>query len=429
MTTSKRLAIPVILLVSLSLSGCFNTSQPAANQAQHNMADMPGMSSSGGQENTNSGTSDDMASSAWVGTKNTTRINSSDPIQAAVLISQTLWMSTEESNRPGGVILTDISNWQTALVSSDLIHHPNNGPVLYVNAEGIPDATLRELQRLNPKGVKDNQGTKVILVGDMNAEVAEQVKKLGFKTDIIPGGSPAAVAKAVDAYYTKSAGSNPMSVIIGSSDEASKAYTLPAVNWISHMPEPLLYVSKDQIPAETVEALKTREGKANIYILGPVDVISEQIAKELASYGKVVRIGGSSPADNAIAFARYKDPATDFGWGITTPGHNFSFISESIPLLALAAAPFSHLGKHAPMLWTAQDKLPNSAMKYLMQVEPKYSISPVEGPYNHAWITGDMSSINRFVQGQIDSALEITSASGSGHDMSNMDNRSEMDHK
>ena len=40
------------------------------------------------------------------------------------------------------------------------------------------------------------------------------------------------------------AGNYPNSVIIGSSEEEGRLYTTPAVNWISHMPEPLLYARK-----------------------------------------------------------------------------------------------------------------------------------------------------------------------------------------
>ncbi len=55
----------------------------------------------------------------------------------------------------------------------------------------------------------------------------------------------------------------PNSVIIGSSEEEGRLYTTPAVNWISHMPEP------------TIEALKMRKDKANIYLLGPEKIVSK----------------------------------------------------------------------------------------------------------------------------------------------------------
>lgn len=102
----------------------------------------------------------------------------------------------------------------------------------------------------------------------------------------------------------------------------------------------VLYVKKDEIPQETAAALTFRGGKANIYILGPASVVSNKVEAELGQYGKVVRIAGKNPYENAVAFAQYKDPDTGFGWGITTPGHNFSFVNKDSAALAIAAAPF-----------------------------------------------------------------------------------------
>ncbi|MDI5788658.1 hypothetical protein PO124_10440 [Bacillus licheniformis] len=48
----------------------------------------------------------------------------------SIKTSQTIWPATHKQNRPGAVILVSGGSWQTALASADLIHHPNNGPVL-----------------------------------------------------------------------------------------------------------------------------------------------------------------------------------------------------------------------------------------------------------------------------------------------------------
>ncbi|MNO63756.1 putative cell wall binding repeat 2 [compost metagenome] len=346
----------------------------------------------------------------WVGTKNTTRINTSDPIQAAVLVSRTLWTAKTENNRPSSVVLTDVSNWQIAAASTDLIHHPSNGPVLFFDKESVPSVTLEELKRLNPIGAEGNEDIQIVIVGPVASSVEEQLNTLDMKIDKIEGDEPAAIAQAIDTYYAKAAGELPQAVIIGSMD--SPEYTLPAVNWIAHMPEPLLYVKKDEIPAATVEALNKREGKAAIYVLGPDSVISSKVEKELKTYGSVTRIAGENPYENAIAFARFKDTNNDFGWGITTPGHNFSFLTTDSTMLTIAAAPFSHLGKHAPLIFTEKDGLPNSVMDYLMNVQPEFEKSPSEGPYNHAWVTGESSTVSAAAQSEIDDMLEISPASG-----------------
>ncbi|MGY4759009.1 cell wall-binding repeat-containing protein [Paenibacillus caseinilyticus] len=387
----------------LVLTGCLKAADSASQHEGHNMGNT-------GQQGAAAPAS---PGQPWIASKNTTRINTSDPAEAAVLVSRTLWPATGDANRPGGIVLANADEWQTALASADLIHHPNNGPVLFVKKDSIPEVTLNELKRLKPAGVEMNGGIQVVLAGDLEAKVEEQVKGLGFKTDKIPGGTPAAVAKAIDAYYSKVTKEVPPSVIVGSMD--SQEYTMPAVNWIAHMPEPLLYVKKDEVPQETADALKARGGKANVYILGPESVVSAKVEQELGQYGRVVRIAGNDPYENAVAFAKYKDPATDFGWGITTPGHNFSFVSKAAPGLALAAAPFSHLGKHAPLLWTDKEKMPESVHQYVMSLQPKFKKSPTEGPYNHAWLTGGEDVLSAAAQGQIDTMLEIVSESGEGH--------------
>ncbi|NJJ40866.1 cell wall-binding repeat-containing protein [Paenibacillus apii] len=346
----------------------------------------------------------------WVGTKNTTRINTSDPVEAAVLVSRTLWTAVSDSNRPASVVLTDVSNWQIAAVSTDLIHHPSNGPVLFFEKDKVPEATLAEIKRLKPVGAETNDNIQIVIVGPVSAGVEEQLKALNMKTDKIEGDEPAAVAQAIDAYYAKVAGELPQAVVVGSMD--SPEYTLPAVNWIAHMPEPLLYVKKDEIPAPTVEALKNRGGNAAIYLIGPESAVSTDVENELKSYGTVTRISGNDPYANSIAFAQFKDQGTKFGWGITTPGHNLSFLTQDDPTLAIAAAPFSHLGKHAPLIFTNKDGMPDSVMEYAMTLQPKFQDSPAEGPYNHAWITGDSSAISNTAQSEIDDMLEISPASG-----------------
>ena len=73
------------------------------------------------------------------------------------------------------------------------------------------------------------------------------------------------------------------------------------------MPEPLLYTEKNKVPEATIEALKMRKDKANIYVLGPEKIVSKEVEKELSKYGKVTRISGETPTENSIAFAKFKD--------------------------------------------------------------------------------------------------------------------------
>ncbi|MBN3524731.1 cell wall-binding repeat-containing protein [Paenibacillus apiarius] len=341
----------------------------------------------------------------WIATKNTVRVNTDDPVKAAVTVSRTVWPATGDNQRPNGVVLVPDDDWAIAMAAADLIHFPNNGPLLYIRKDGIPDETLSELKRLKPKGSPENGGVQAIVVGDADASVMEQLKQLGLKADVIKGDEPAKLAADIDAYYTRANKEQPRSVIIASADDAK--FALPAVNWIAHMPEPVLYVSHQGIPQATADALAKRRKHAVMYVIGPEQAVPARVAKELEAFGRVVRIQGEDPVQQAIAFAKYKDVKTGFGWGIVSPGHNFSFVREGEEWLAIAQAPFAHMGKHAPLLLMSGGKVPHEVRTYLESVRPRYNTTPVEGPYNAAWLTGAEGSVMPSVQSEVDALLEI----------------------
>ncbi|PEC20320.1 ArsR family transcriptional regulator [Bacillus cereus] len=356
----------------------------------------------------NSGASDDVLTTSL---KNVTRLNTNDPLKMAVLTSQTIWPATHKENQPGAVILVPVSDWQLGIASADLIHHPNNGPILFIEKEKVPEMTLKEIKRLNPLGTKD--GAQIMVMGDVGAASLDQLKD--YKVKQIKETDPATFAKDVDQEYADITGSYPNSVIIGSSEEEGRLYTTPAVNWISHMPEPLLYVEKNKVPDSTIEALKMRKDKANIYVLGPEKIISKEVEKELSKYGKVTRISGKTPTENSIAFAKFKDEKTKFGWGFTKPGHGVSFVSSATPDLAVAGAPFSHMGKHAPVVLLEEGKVSQPVYDFLATIQPKFKDDPTIGPYNHGFLLGNTENISFETQGILDERLEIVQESGKGH--------------
>lgn len=397
------IGLSLLLLTGIAITGCQSSSGNGITGGNNSRT----VKAAAAEEGVGQG------QAPWIATKNTTRVNSSDPAEAAAWVSRSLWPATAKSNTPGSVVLVEPGNWGIAAASADLVHHPNNGPVLFVTKDGLPKVTADELKRLSPTGAASNRGIQAVLVGPISEAVKDELKKMKLKFDHIQGDEPAAVAEAIDAYYAEAAGELPNSVIVGSLDKPE--FTLPAVNWIAHMPEPLLFVTKDGIPADTEEALQKRNGKAHIYLIGPEAAVSKDTESKLKVFGTVTRIAGDDVYENAIAFAQFKDPETGFGWGITTPGHNLSFLTQGKTELVIAAAPFSHLGKHAPLIFTDKDKMPGSVMDYVMSIQPKYEDTPAEGPYNHAWLTGNEEDLTYAAQTEIDEMLEIVSAKGEGH--------------
>ncbi|WP_175990279.1 cell wall-binding repeat-containing protein [Bacillus sp. Marseille-Q1617] len=345
-------------------------------------------------------------------TKNSTRLNTSEASAASILTSQMIWPSTHKNSQPGTVILIPENNWQIGLAAVDLIHHPNNGPVLYYNEKGIPENVMNEIKRLNPKGNVNK--TQIMVMGDAPASVSKQLK--GYAIQEVKGSSPEEFAAEIDQTYAGVTDNQyPESIIIVSSEEKAKPYSLLAANWIAHMPEPVLYVNDEGIPEETKKALEKRDGKANLYLLGAKDAATDEVAKKLKVYGDVTRIKGTDPVSMSVEFAKFKDKDTGFGWGLTDPGHGVSFISTSTPQLVIPAAPFSHLGKHAPLIWLENGKVNKPVVDFLGGIKPAFKESPQEGPYNHGIIVGDLEAIPYQTQGILDDALEIVPASGEAH--------------
>ncbi len=148
-------------------------------------------------------------------------------------------------------------------------------------------------------------------------------------------------------------------------------------------------------------------------MLGPEEVISEGVVRELRKLGSVKRVSGPDPVTNAIAFARFTDGS--FGWGVTDPGHGLVFASARRTLDAAAAAPLSGSGTYGPLLLLPDaGELPQSLQDYLLDIQPGYDKDPVRGVYNHGWLMGDESAISADVQARIDTLLEIQPVDSGG---------------
>ncbi|WP_218241018.1 hypothetical protein, partial [Pseudomonas sp. 2822-17] len=73
--------------------------------------------------------------------------------------------ATHEANQPGTIILAPLDNWQYSLASLNLVHHPNDGTLLFTNEGSIPELILNEIDRLSPKGNVD--GVQVMVLGEL----------------------------------------------------------------------------------------------------------------------------------------------------------------------------------------------------------------------------------------------------------------------
>jgi hypothetical protein len=330
-------------------------------------------------------------------TSNTTRIGGPDPIANAAATALAVFPATNEKQRPVAISLVGKEDWAGALAAASLMAEPVRAPLLYGEAEGIPDATSAALGALKPGGGAASGGAAVFAIGDVQ----------------VPGGMPAAKVKVADPaseaagiarLRDRLAGSPPDAVILASSSEP--AFAVPAAAYAARSGDPVLFTEAESLPQATVAALRRDEG-VPVYALGPGSAISGKVLKEVEGLGnKVTRISGADPVAGAIAFARFGEGS--FGWNVSDPGHGFVLVRSDAPLDAAAAAPLSGSGTWGPLLLTdSADTLPSELRGYFLDVKPGYTTDPTRAFYNHVWIVGDAGQISVEQQAEVNEVAEL----------------------
>lgn len=335
-------------------------------------------------------------------TKNTTRIGGADPVADTAAAALAAYPGAGQS--PRAVALAPKGDWRAALASTSLVGRPLGAPVLLAGSDSLPDPTAAALVALRPTGAAALGGAQVIRVGDAAAPPG----RLRTITVRGRGSGPAALAAAVDRLRATAAGRPSASVVVVSQD--APAFAMPAAAWAAKSGDPILFVSRDAIPAATRAALRAH-GRPRIYVLGPPAVVSGRVLRGLGALGRARRIAGPDPVSSAIAFARFSDGP--FGWRVVDPGHGLSFASTRRPLDAVAAAPLAAAGTYGPLLVVQRPApLPRALQQYLLDIQPGYTDDPVRGVYNHGWVIGDAQAISIASQAQIDQLLEIAPVAG-----------------
>jgi hypothetical protein len=335
-------------------------------------------------------------------TKNTTRVGGGDATADAAGVAQAVYSGGTDTAHPPAVALVNGDDWRAGVAAAVFMSAPIRAPILLSDSGSLPAASSAALSALDPAGSKPADGAQVIRVGNV-------AKPGGYKTTSVRGANPAALAQQIDRFQAAAVGHSSDRVVVVSSEQSG--FGMPAAAWAAKAGDPVLFVTKDAVPKETVAALRSHQ-QPKIYVLGPPNVVSDKVLGQLRKLGAVRRISGKDPVANAIAFARYVDGS--FGWGVVDPGHGLVFANTKRPLDAAAAAPLSASGTYGPLLLTQGDRLPVPLVQYLLDIQPGYEKDPVRGVYNHGWLMGDTGAISLADQSRIDSLLEIIPVSASG---------------
>jgi hypothetical protein len=333
-------------------------------------------------------------------TRNTIRVGGGDAAADAAGVASALFPATRDADRPTAVVLVDQTDWQSAIAASVLAGPPIGAPLLLADGGDLPAVTRDTLERLAPKGSDLSEDAQVIRIGPDVARPSD------FKTALVQGDDPYERAASIDRFFSAARGRPSNDVVLYSGEQPQ--WAMPAASWAARSGDAVLPVAADAIPRPIAQALADHE-RPNVYLLGPERVISRRVAnrlKERRLARSVNRIEGSTPVENAIAFARYEKG--DFGWRVNIPGYNFALASTTRPADAAAAAPLATRGVFAPLLLTDDaDRLPEPLESYLLSVQPGYEGDPRDAVYNRAWILGDDSAISVREQAQLDAITEL----------------------
>jgi putative cell wall binding repeat protein len=330
-------------------------------------------------------------------TTNTIRVGGGDSAATAAGVVNAVFPATDDRNRPAAVALVDKDDWQGAVAASVLMARPTAIPMLLSDGGDLPPVSDDTLKRLKPKGSDLSKDAQVIRIGDKPPAPA------GRKVAVIRGKDEYQRAAAIDRFFTAAKGGPSSHVVVASGERAE--YAMPAAAWAARSGDSVLLVKKGSIPSPTAKALRAHE-RPDMFVLGPESVIGKGVERDLRKLGRVRRIAGPTPVQNAIAFARFE--ARGFGWGVLVPGHNFSLASAERPLDAAAAAALGAKGVFAPLLLTDDAKrLPRSLESYLLDLQPGFEGDPGEGVYNRVWILGDDKAVSVQAQGRLDEITEL----------------------
>ncbi|MBU3199852.1 cell wall-binding repeat-containing protein [Clostridium estertheticum] len=329
-------------------------------------------------------------------TLNTTRICGRSSVGFATEISKIGYSNMN----PNAVILINKNEVFDGIASAPLVHFPINAPILLTDPYNLTLVTLKEIQRLSPKGYN---GIQVILVGNISINIINQLRIAGFTSKLITGNNHYETACKIPAERKDF-----KNVLIVSGEDYSEG--IVSSYWSAHHGDPILFVRKNDIPYCTLNAIR-KMNDINLYIIGSQKTISTTVGEtlsKLANVKQLVRISGSTPYEIAVNFSKYKSPTSELGWGRNyKEGHAFSFGTLNKPMEIVTSAILAHMGKHSPLLLIKGDSVPDITSNYLKEVKPVPPMNMPRPPFMHGFILGNTSDIAFETQIKIEDIISL----------------------
>lgn len=297
--------------------------------------------------------------------RNVVRVGGMSPADVAGAAALAMFSAEQP---PTGWILVRDDDWRDTVLAAQFAAGPVYAGLLAVDPDYLPTAAVDVLKRIRPRAFPKAKGLQGLVVGGATPNLFGDVDELGIKMSLLKARTPEQLALQTVPYRGGFSGAYSDSVIIVSN--ADRDYALPAAAWSAYSGDTLAFVDRDEIPQATrdllVQRQKLRIEKPSIYIVGPPSSVSAGVAAQLRRYGPVKRISGNTPADVSVAFARYHDPDTGFGWGLEGGPTSVSLVNRAQWGNAIAAFSYAARGPQAPLLLLdSGDKLSPAVAGYL----------------------------------------------------------------
>lgn len=339
-------------------------------------------------------------------TRNTIRIPGADPAANAAGAAITAYPSSGAFTRPSAVTVVGEQDWRAALAMSVISAPPISAPMLLSGKDEMPDVTESAMSALSPTGVIIPGQTlrpKAFVAGDL--KLPDRTPRVNLVNNTYEN-----LSLAVDRLQARLSGGKPSeSVIVTTADPNMKRYALPAGPLAANTGSPIFFSLKDTVPLATLRAIATHK-KPAIYVVGPPAAVSDQAMSVLRRYGKVRRISGVNPTDNAVNVAVFSDPTTGWGWGISDVGHGFVIQNSHNEMNLAAATTLAANAAYGPLLLNSNAKVVDRELRqYLLDSQPTYiqGAGPQTAVTNRAWLLGDAAQISAGMQATLDKLLAL----------------------
>jgi len=334
-----------------------------------------------------------------IGTRNTSRISGTDPVDISLAAALAAYPTTGPGTPPAAVSVVSSDDWQAGIVASSFSSAPIGSPILLAPSGTLSEDGLSVVEQLDPTSSPTTGLAEVFTFGRV-------APPSGYAVKAVAGPDPATLAVEAAELKNEIAGPPGAFVIVSSEDPA---FSVPAATWAARSGDVVLFTGTEKVPKATTDFLKKKaNADVPVFVLGPPEAVSAAAFARLKKVASSLeRVSGTDPAANSVALVTFSSGA--FGWNLNDPGHGYTVARADRPMDAIAATPLSTGGTWPALLLTdSSSELPQVVLDYLLDVKPGYDTDPTRALYNKVWIIGDESAIDVDQQAVIDDAAELT---------------------